>query len=93
MMLFSHSVVSDSLSLHNFSNQASLSITISQNLLKVIFIESVIPHNHLVLCRPLFVLPSSFPRIRVFSNHTEKVLEYFTSDKVLELQPQHQPSQ
>ena len=66
--MFSHSIVSDPLRPHTAASQASLSITISQNLLKLIFIESVIPHNHLILCRPLLPLPSIFPRIRVFSN-------------------------
>ena len=49
--------------------QASLSITISQSLFKVLSIESVMPSNHLILCRPL-LLPSVFPIIRVFSNET-----------------------
>ena len=48
--------------------QASLSITISRSLLKLVSIESVMPSNHLVLCRPLLLLPSIFPSIRVFSN-------------------------
>ena len=48
-------------------HQASLSITNSQSLLKLMSIESVMPSNHLVLCRPL-LLPSIFPSIRVFSN-------------------------
>ena len=48
--------------------QASLSITISQSLLKLMSIESVMPSNHLILCRPLLLLPSIFPNIRVFSN-------------------------
>ena len=48
--------------------QASLSITNSQSLLKLMSIESVMPSNHLILCRPLLLLPSSFPSIRVFSN-------------------------
>jgi len=48
--------------------QASLSFTISQSLLKLISIESVMPTNHLVLCHPLPLLPSIFPQIRVFSN-------------------------
>ena len=48
--------------------QASLSFSISWSLLKLMSIESVIPSNHLVLCRPLLPLPSVFPRIRVFSN-------------------------
>ena len=47
--------------------QASLSITNSQNLLKLMPIESVMPSNHLILCHPL-LLPSIFPSIRVFSN-------------------------
>ena len=48
--------------------QASLSITNSQNLLKLTSIESVMPSNHLILCRSLFLLPSIFPNIRVFSS-------------------------
>ena len=47
--------------------QASLSITNSQSLLKLMFIESVMLSNHLGLCRPLLLLPSIFPCIRVFS--------------------------
>ena len=47
--------------------QASLSITISQSLLKLMSIESVMPSNHLILCH-FFLLPSIFPSIRVFSN-------------------------
>ena len=50
--------------------QASLSITNSQSLLKLMSIESVIPFNHLILCHPLFLQPSIFPRIRVFSNES-----------------------
>ena len=46
--------------------QASLSITNSQSLLKLIFIESMMPSNHLTLCCPLLLLPSIFPSIRVF---------------------------
>ena len=48
--------------------QASLSITNCWNLPKPMFIESVMPSNHLILCRPLLLLPSIFPSIRVFSN-------------------------
>ena len=47
--------------------QASLSITNSQNLLKLMSIKSVMPSNHLILCHPLLLLPSIFPSIRVFS--------------------------
>ena len=49
--------------------QASLSFTISWSLLKLLSIESVIASNHLILCSPL-LLPSVFPRIRVFSNES-----------------------
>ena len=51
--------------------QASWSFTNSQSLLKLIFIESVMPSNHLIFCRPLLLLPSTFPRIRVFSNKSD----------------------
>ena len=50
--------------------QASLSITNSQGLLKLMSIESVMPSNHLILCHPLLLLPSIFPSIRVFSNES-----------------------
>ena len=46
--------------------QASLSITKSQSLLELTSIESVMPSSHLICCRPLFLLPSIFPSIRVF---------------------------
>ena len=52
------------------AHQASLSITNSQSLLKLMSIESVMPSNHLILCRPLLLLPSVFPRIRVCSNES-----------------------
>ena len=52
------------------TRQSSLSITNSQNLLKFISIELVIPSNHLILCHPLLLLPSIFPSIRVFSNES-----------------------
>ena len=50
--------------------QASLSITNSQSLLKLMSIELVMPFNHLILCHPLLLLPSVFPSIRVFSNES-----------------------
>ena len=50
--------------------QASLSITSSQCLLKLMPIELVMPSNHLILCCPLLILPSIFPSIRVFSNES-----------------------
>ena len=52
------------------THQASLSITISWSLLKLMSVESVMPSNYLTLCRPLLLLPSIFPSIRVFSNES-----------------------
>ena len=52
------------------ARQASLSITNSRTLLKLMSIESVMPSNHLILCRPLLLLPSIFLSIRVFSNES-----------------------
>ena len=52
------------------AHQAHLSFTISQNVLKFTSIESVMPSNHLILCCPLLLLPSIFPRNRVFSNES-----------------------
>ena len=54
----------------NYSSQASLSITNSQGLLKLMSIESVMPSNHLILCHSLLLLPSIFLSIRVFSNES-----------------------
>ena len=54
----------------NVAHQASLSITNSQSPPKLMYIESVIPSNHLILCHPLLLLPSIFPSIRVFSNES-----------------------
>ena len=50
------------------ARQASLSITNSQSLLKLMSIESVMPSNRLILCYPLYLLPSFFPNIKIFSN-------------------------
>ena len=52
------------------ARQASLSFTISLSLLKLMFIESVMPSTHLILCRPLLLLPSICPSIKVFSNES-----------------------
>ena len=52
------------------AHQASQSITNSQSSLKLMSIESVTPSNHLLLCRPLLLLPSIFPSVRVFSNES-----------------------
>ena len=51
-------------------SQTSLSITNSWSLLKLMYIKSVMPSNHLILCHPLLLLPSIFPSIRVFSNES-----------------------
>ena len=51
-------------------DQTSMSSTISQNLLKFMSIESVMPSNHVIFCRPLLLPPSIFPSIRVFSNES-----------------------
>ena len=52
------------------ARQASLSVTNSQSLLKLMSIELVMPSNHLILCHPLLLLPSIFPSIKVFSNES-----------------------
>ena len=52
------------------AHQASLSITISQSSLRLMSIESVMPSSHLILCRPLLLLPTIPPSIRVFSNES-----------------------
>ena len=65
---FSRSVMSDPLGSHG--PQASLSITNSWSPLKPMTTESVTPSNHIILCRPLLLLPSIFPSIRVISNES-----------------------
>ena len=52
------------------ARQASLSVTNTQSLLKLMSIESVMPSNHLILCHPLLLPPSIFPSIRVFSSES-----------------------
>ena len=69
-MQFSRSVVSDSVTPGTAARQASLSITNSRSLLKLMSIESVMPSSHLILCYPLLLQPSIFPSIRVFSNES-----------------------
>ena len=64
---FSHSAMSDSVTLWTAARQASLSISNSQSLLKFMSIESVMSSNHLILCCPLLLLPSIFHSIKVFS--------------------------
>ena len=74
--------VSDSMTPWTAAHQASLSITSSRSLLKLISIESVMPSNYLILCHPLLLLPSIFPSIRCFfkwvssSHQVAKVLEF-----------------
>ena len=70
--------------------QASLSITNSRSLLKIMFIESVMPSSHLILCRPLLLPPSIFPSIRIFSNKSAHCIRW---PKYLEFQLQHQSFQ
>ena len=60
--------MSDSVTPWTTACQASLSIITSQSLLRLMSIESVLPSNNLILCRPLLLLPPIFPSIRVFSN-------------------------
>ena len=67
---FSHSVMSNSATPQTTPHQASLSITNSQSLFKLMSFESVMPSNRLILCCPLLLLPSIFPSIRVFSNES-----------------------
>ena len=67
---FSHSIVSDSVTPWIAAHLASLSITNSRSLLKLMSIESVMPSNHLILCRPLLLLPPIPPSTRVFSSES-----------------------
>ena len=69
-MFFSHSVVSTLCTPRTAACQASQSFTISQRLLRLMSIESVMPSNHIILCQPLLLLPSIFPSIRLFSNES-----------------------
>ena len=70
LLLFSRSVKSDSATPWTAVSQASLSFTVSQSLLKLTSIESVMLSYHLILCCPLLFLPSVFPSIRVFCNES-----------------------
>ena len=58
------------------AHQASLSITNSQSLLKLMSVESVMPSNHLILCQPLLLSPSIFPSISVFSNESALYIKW-----------------
>ena len=71
---------------------AFLSITNCWRLLKLMSIESVMPSNHLILCRPLLLLPSIFPRIRVFSNESALRIrwpKYWSSSFNISLSNEH----
>ena len=67
--------------------QASLSFTISRSLLKLMSIESVMPSNYLILCRPLPLLPSVFPTIRVFSNESALCIQHHLLQKAFPDRP------
>ena len=70
LLLFSHQVVSDFTTPWTAALQASQSLTISQSLPKFMSNELMVQSNHLILCHPLFLLPSIFPSIRVFSSES-----------------------
>ena len=73
--------------------QASLSITNSQSLLKLMSIELVMPSNHLILCHPLFLLSSIFPSISVFSNESDLCIRwpmYWSFSFSISLSNEHQ---
>ena len=81
MSQFSRSVMSDSATPWIAARQASLSITNSRSLPKLMFIESVMPSSHLILCSTLLLLPPIPPSIRVFSNeptHRRRWPEYWS---------------
>ena len=58
------------------AHQASMSLTISKRLLKLMSTESMMPSSHLILCHPLLFLPLVFPRIRVFSNESALCIKW-----------------
>ena len=68
--------MSDSATAQTAARQASLSITNSWSRLKLMPIELVMPSNHRILCRPLLLLPSIFPSIRVFSNESAILIRW-----------------
>ena len=73
---FSHSVVSDSVTHWTATRPASLSVTNSWSLLKLMSVESVMPSNYLILCHLLLLLPSVLPSIRVFSNESALLIKW-----------------
>ena len=74
--MFSHSIVSHSVTPWTAASQASLFFTISWSLLRLMSIELVMPSNHLVLCHPLLFLPLIFPSIRVFSDESALCIKW-----------------
>ena len=70
LLSFSHQVLSNSVTPWTAAGQASLSHTISQSLLRLLSIESVVPSKNLIHCHPLLLLPSILPSIRVFSKES-----------------------
>ena len=68
--------MSDSLQPHEPEHQASLFITNSRSFIKLLFIETMMPSNHLILCCPLLLLPPIPPRIRVFSNESAFLIRW-----------------
>ena len=81
--------MSNSLPLHGLQHARLPCLTISQSLLKPTSVELVMPSNHLILCRPLLLLPSIIPSIRVFSNELALHIRW---SKLLVLQLQISPS-
>ena len=90
LTVFSRSSVRPFATLWTAARQASLSITNSWNPPKPTSTESVMPSNHLILYRPLFLLPSIFPNIRVFSNESALRIRW---PRYWEFQLQHQSFQ
>ena len=76
-MLFSHQVVSESLRPRGLQHSRLLSFTVSGSVLRFVSIESLMLSSHLILCRPLLLLPSVFPIIRVFPNESGASEVYF----------------
>ena len=87
LVQFSRSAVSNSAIPWTAPCQASLSITNSHSLLKLMSIKSVMPSNHLTLCRPLLLLTSIFPNIRVFSNESVLCISSVQFSSVAQLCP------
>ena len=75
-LLFSCSIVSNFQTPWTTACQASLSFTISQSLLKLLSIESMMHSNHLISCHPLLLLPSIFPSSRLFSNESSLCIRW-----------------